>query len=88
MFTETGWHNLVNTIAEPWNYVAQGNIDHGEQLRAYQSFVHTWKDVPKEQFMGAFIWEWYPYGKVTDKGTYSLQGTESLKVVQEWFKMP
>jgi hypothetical protein len=38
--------------------------------------------------MGAFIWEWYPGQKPDDKGAYSLQGTDSLKVVQDWFKMP
>jgi hypothetical protein len=92
MFTEVGWHNLDNTVKEPWNYVADGHIDHTEQLHAFQSFVDTWKDVPKEQFMGAFIWEWYPGGKVVNgnysKGTYSLQATPALEVVKKWFAMP
>jgi hypothetical protein len=92
MFTEVGWHNLDNTLAEPWNYVADGKIDHTEQLHAFQSFVEVWKDTPKEQFMGAFIWEWYPGGKVVDgnfsHGTYSLQATPALEVVKKWFLMP
>jgi hypothetical protein len=92
MFTEVGWHNLVNTLSEPWNYVAADPIDHGEQRRAYESFVETWKPVPKEQFMGAFIWEWYPDGKVVNgnfsRGTYSLQSTPALEVVKKWFAMP
>jgi hypothetical protein len=92
MFTEVGWHNLQNTLAEPWNYVAEGPIDLTEQLHAFQSFVDVWKDTPKEQFMGAFIWEWYPGGKVVDgnysHGTYSLQATPALEVVKKWFAMP
>jgi hypothetical protein len=92
MFTEVGWHNLQNTLAEPWNYVAEGAIDHTEQLHAFESFVDTWKDVPKDKFMGAFIWEWYPGGKVVNgnfsRGTYSLQSTPALEVVKKWFAMP
>jgi hypothetical protein len=92
MFTEVGWHNLQNTLAEPWNYVAEGEINHTEQLHAFQSFVETWKDTPKDQFMGAFIWEWYPGGKVVNgnfsHGTYSLQSTPALEVVKKWFAMP
>ena len=89
MFTEVGWHNLENTLKEPWNYVATGKIDLEVQRRAFASFVETWGKVPKEQFMGAFIWEWYPEGKVVDgnysHGTYSLQATPALEVVKKWF---
>ena len=88
MFTEVGWHNLVNTLSEPWNYVAQGNIDLEEQHRAFESFIQTWQPVPKDQFMGAFFWEWCPLGHVTDHGTYSLQDTPSLEVVKKWFAAP
>jgi hypothetical protein len=92
MFTEVGWHNLENTLKEPWNYVAMGKIDLDVQERAFESFVETWKNVPNEQFMGAFIWEWYPEGKVVDgnysRGTYSLQATPALEVVKKWFAMP
>lgn len=88
MFTEVGWHNLDNTIKEPWNYVAQGAIDHQEQARAYESFVQTWKGVPNEEFMGAFVWEWRPGGKPTDHGSYSLQGTPSLDIVRRWMTAP
>jgi hypothetical protein len=92
MFTEVGWHNLENTLKEPWNYVATGKIDLEVQERAFESFVETWKNVPNEQFMGAFIWEWYPEGKVVDgnysRGTYSLQATPALEVVKKWFAMP
>jgi hypothetical protein len=84
MFTEVGWHNLKNTIPEPWNYVAQDPIDHSEQERAFQSFVDTWTGVPNKQFMGAFVWEWRPGGKPTDHGSYSLQGTASLDIVKKW----
>jgi hypothetical protein len=72
--------------------VATGNIDLGEQERAYKSFVESWGPVPKEQFKGAFIWEWYPDGQVVNKnyshGTYSLQETPALEVVKKWFAMP
>jgi hypothetical protein len=84
MFTEVGWHNLENTVKEPWNYVATGNIDLGEQERAFQSFVDTWGPVSTEQFMGAFVWEWRPGAKADDHGSYSLQGTPALEVVQKW----
>lgn len=84
MFTEVGWHNLQNTIPQPWNYVASAPIDPSEQLRAYQSFVETWKDVKTDQFMGAFIWEWKPGSKPDDAGTYSLQGLPALDVVKKW----
>jgi hypothetical protein len=54
--------------------------------------VETWKPVPKERFMGAFIWEWYPDGKVVNgnfsRGTYSLQSTPALEVVKKWFAIP
>ncbi len=53
MFTEVGWHNLINTVKEPWNYVAEGEIDNKEQLHAYQSFVETWEGVSRTKFMGA-----------------------------------
>jgi hypothetical protein len=88
-FTEVGWHNLDNTIKEPWNYVADGKIDLTEQLHAYQSFVQVWEPVPHDEFMGAFVWEWCP-GSNGDKnkGSYSLQGTDALKVVQQWMKDP
>lgn len=89
MFTEVGWHNLVNTISEPWNYVAEGNIDLNEQLHAYQSFVQTWQNVPHDQFMGAFIWEWSPgVDGATNHGSYSLKGTPALEVVKKWFASP
>jgi hypothetical protein len=92
LFTEVGWHNLDNTLKEPWNYVATGKLDLDQQKRAYESFVETWGKVPKEQFMGAFIWEWYPEGKVVNgnysHGTYSLQATPALEVVKKWFAMP
>lgn len=84
MFTEVGWHNLDNTLKEPWNYVATGSIDYNEQLHAYQSFVDTWQNVPTDQFMGAFIWEWWPGAKYGDKGSYSLQGAPALDVVKKW----
>jgi hypothetical protein len=83
-FTEVGWHNLDNTIKEPWNYVADGPIDNTEQLHAYQSFVATWANVPHSKFMGAFIWEWRPGSKPEDHGTYSLQGEPALDVVKKW----
>lgn len=84
MFTEVGWHNLVNTIAQPWNYVAEGSIDLQEQLHAYESFVKAWQGVPKDQFMGAFVWEWRRGSKPDERGSYSLQGTPSLDVVKQW----
>ena len=83
-FTEVGWHNLQNTINEPWNYVAEGNIEPSEQLHAYQSFVETWGKVPNTQFMGAFFWEWRPGAKPEDHGSYSLQGEPALDVVKKW----
>jgi hypothetical protein len=86
LFTEVGWHNLQNTLAEPWNYVAEGEINLEEQKHAYESFVATWKDVPPNKFMGAFIWEWKPGSKATDHGTYSLQGTLALEVVEKWLR--
>jgi len=88
LFTEVGWHNLQNTIAEPWNYVAEGPIDLTEQEKAYKSFVDTWKDVPNSKFMGALIWEWRPGCKgATEHGVYSLQGTPALDVVKKWMKV-
>jgi hypothetical protein len=84
MFVEVGWHNLKNTITEPWNYVATGDIDLSEQERAFQSFTETWGSVPREQFMGAFVWEWRPGGKPEDHGSYSLQGTPALEIVKKW----
>jgi hypothetical protein len=87
-FTEVGWHNLDNTIAQPWNYVADGEITPDEQWHAYQSFVATWKDVPRSKFMGAFIWEWRPGADGSkDHGSYSLQHTKALEVVKEWMTM-
>ena len=88
-FTEVGWHNLDNTVKEPWNYVADGKIDLDEQLHAFQSFVQVWEPVPHDQFMGAFVWEWCP-GSNGDKnkGSYSLQNTPAEKVVQQWMKDP
>jgi hypothetical protein len=88
MFTEVGWHNLDNTIPEPWNYVATGAIDYDEQARAFESFVQTWTGVPNKEFMGAFVWEWRPGGKPTDHGSYSLQGTPSLEIVRRWMTSP
>jgi hypothetical protein len=84
-FTEVGWHNLKNTLKEPWNYVAEGPIDLDEQLHAYQAFVQAWKDVPTTQYMGALIWEWYPgIDGSTWHGAYSLQNTPALDVVKKW----
>jgi hypothetical protein len=89
MFTETGWHNLKNTIAEPWNYVATGDIDTSEQLHAYESFVDVWTNVTTDKFMGAFIWEWKPGADgVHDHGAYSLQGTPAMDVVKKWMAGP
>lgn len=87
LFTEVGWHNLENTIKEPWNYVAVGKIDLEEQKRAYQSFVEVWKDVGTDQFMGALVWEWTPgVDGAKAHGAYSLQGTPALEVVKTWMK--
>lgn len=84
-FTEVGWHNLKNTLKEPWNYVAEGEIDLNEQLHAYQAFVEAWKDTPNTQFMGALVWEWTPGGNgKTDHGTYTLQNTPAMDVVKKW----
>lgn len=88
MFTEVGWHNLPCTLSEPWNYVAEGNIDNGPQTAAFRSFIRNWEKVPNKQFMGAFIWEWCPLGHATDRGTYSLQDTPALEVVKKWFAQP
>ena len=85
-FSEVGWHNLQNTLAEPWNYVAEGAIDLGEQERAYKSFVEAWREVGTDQYMGAFVWEWRPGAKPTDHGQYSLQGSPALDVVKKWMK--
>lgn len=85
LFTEVGWHNLKNTIAEPWNYVASGEIDLQEQKRAYESFVQTWQDVGTDKFMGALVWEWVPgMDGAKTHGAYSLQGTPALEVVKKW----
>ncbi len=84
LFTEVGWHNLQNTIAEPWNYVAEGPIDHTEQLHAFKSFIEVWQNVGTDQFMGALVWEWRPGAKATDHGTYSLQGSPAMEVVRKW----
>lgn len=85
LFTEVGWHNLNNTIAEPWNYVATGEIDLGEQQRAYESFVETWGDVGTDKFMGALVWEWRPGANgATEHGAYSLQDTPALEIVKKW----
>ncbi len=86
LFTEVGWHNLRNTIAEPWNYVAEGPIDLNEQLHAYKSFVDVWQNVGTDQFMGALVWEWRPGAKATDHGTYSLQGSPAMDVVKKWMQ--
>ena len=86
MFTEVGWHNLDNTIKEPWNYVAQGKVDLEQQARAFESFVKTWAGVPNKEFMGAFVWEWRPGGKGTDHGSYTLQEVPALDVVRKWMK--
>jgi hypothetical protein len=84
-FTEVGWHNLENTLSQPWNYVADGPIDSNEQFNAYRSFVETWKNVPPSKFMGAFVWEWRPGADgVKDHGSYSLQNTKALTVVKAW----
>ncbi len=85
LFTEVGWHNLDNTLSEPWNYVADGHIDLEEQKHAYQSFVDTWGNVGTDQFIGALIWEWLPgCNGAKTKGSYSLQGTPALEVVKKW----
>ena len=84
LFTEVGWHNLQNTISEPWNYVADGPIDLEEQLHAFKSFVEVWQNVGTDEFMGALIWEWRPGAKATDHGTYSLQGSPAMEVVRKW----
>jgi len=84
LFTEVGWHNLQNTVAEPWNYVADGPIDLNEQLHAYKSFVDVWQNIGTDQFMGALVWEWRPGAKATDHGTYSLQGSPAMDVVRKW----
>jgi len=87
-FTEVGWHNLENTISQPWNYVAEGPIKPEEQLHAYQSFVDTWQSVPHTKFMGAFVWEWRPNADgAKDHGSYSLQNTKALEVVKKWMAM-
>jgi hypothetical protein len=87
IFSEVGWHNVQNTIKEPWNYVAQGVIDLQEQKRAFQSFVAAWSDVGTDQFMGAFVWEWVPgIDGATHHGAYTLQNTPALEVVKEWMK--
>lgn len=85
LFTEVGWHNLENTIEEPWNYVADGKIDLEEQRRAYESFVETWQNVPTHRFMGALVWEWRPGANgAKDHGSYSIQGTPSMEIVKRW----
>lgn len=82
-----GWHNVQNTIKEPWNYVAEGKIDLEEQKRAYESFVEAWKEVTTDECMGAFVWEWIPgVDGATRHGTYSLQNTPALEVVKGWWK--
>ncbi|HUO10546.1 MAG TPA: hypothetical protein VM008_19745 [Phycisphaerae bacterium] len=87
-FTEVGWHNLENTINQPWNYVADGEIRPEEQFHAYESFVDTWKNVPHSKFMGAFIWEWRPGADgAKEHGSYSLQNTLALGVVKKWMAM-
>ena len=87
-FTEVGWHNLENTLSQPWNYVADGPIDTNEQFNAYRSFVETWKSVPQSKFMGAFVWECRPGADgVKDHGRYSLQGTKALGVVKQWMAL-
>lgn len=84
LFTEVGWHNLQNTIKEPWNYVATGEIDLSEQKRAFESFVLTWEKTPTTQYMGAFVWEWRPGGKPNERGSYSLQETPALDIIKKW----
>ncbi len=85
MFTEVGWHNLQNTIKEPWNYVDQSApIDFSEQEHAYQSFVDTWGKIGNDQFMGAFVWEWSPGADPKVQHTYSLQGTPAMEIVRKW----
>jgi hypothetical protein len=87
IFSEVGWHNVQNTIKEPWNYVAEGAIDLDEQKRAFESFVGAWKDVPTDQFMGAFVWEWVPgIDGSKHHGAYTLQNTPALEVVKDWMK--
>jgi hypothetical protein len=88
MFTEVGWHNKRNTLDQPWNYVSTDPQDNTPQYHAFQSFVQSWQPIPRDNFMGAFIWEWCPDGHFTDSGTYSLQDTQALEVVKKWFIAP
>ena len=93
MFTEVGWHNLDNTLKQPWNYVATGNVDLNQQKMAFESFVEAWKDTPREKFMGAFVWEWEPglkvvMGNPSHGVVIRRRGTPSLEVLKKWFAMP
>ena len=66
LITEIGWDNLQNTLRKPWDYVGAGAIDPQVQLTAYEAFVRAWRNLPPKQFVGAFIWEWYPGSKPPD----------------------
>ncbi|MEI7766268.1 MAG: hypothetical protein WCJ97_02390 [Phycisphaerae bacterium] len=87
MFTEVGWHNLDNTVKEPWNYVALTKIDPREQANAFQSFVEVWGEEKAEKFMGAFIWEWVSNAKPTDPGSYCPKGQPAMEIISKWLKL-
>jgi len=97
VFTEVGYKSLSASLAEPWKWDTQGEVDLDLQRDAYRAmFESVWAE---PWFGGTFLWKWHPsLGRGTPAWRpwraqrvdrdFTPQGKPALEVVRQFYTRP
>lgn len=92
LLTEIGYPSLPWALADPWNYVAQGDapVDPRAQVRGYAAFLSAWHDDLKpggaaNPFAGVFFYEWDLWADTHRDTGYGVKGKAAYDLLKAWF---
>lgn len=95
VFTEVGYKSVSGSVAAPWKWELDGDVDLALQRDAYRAmFESVWG---QPWFGGAFLWKWHPdpaaraaswHDPRPDRllRDFTPQGKPALEVVREYYR--
>jgi hypothetical protein len=83
VLTEVGYRSRTGSTAAPWDEMAGGVPDVGEQMRGFQAFRQAWTAGPdKSRMAGLYVWNWYGYGGPATT-SYTPRGKPAVDVIRQ-----
>jgi hypothetical protein len=82
LFLEVGYPSSAGADRYPWDYTADGRIDHETQELLYLAFLQAWADAPELE--GAFFYVWWE-GPDRDPRGYTPRGKPAGELLRAWF---